>query len=72
MSRHGSTLILQVDGGEGRRYNESFYFKGHQLLFVDKQEGVYAGGPTDYIGIKDNLALASFEQGRDIMYEKTV
>jgi hypothetical protein len=53
-----------MDGGEGRRYNESFFFEGHQLLYIDKQEGVYAGGPISYIGIKDNLPFASFEQGK--------
>ena len=44
MSRYGSAAILTLDGGEGRRYNDSFIFSGHQMMTVDKQEGVYAGG----------------------------
>ena len=41
--RYGSAAILTLDGGEGRRYNDSFHFIGHQMMAVDKQEGVYAG-----------------------------
>ena len=44
MSRYGSAAILTLDGGEGRRYNDSFIFSGNQMMTVDKQEGVYAGG----------------------------
>ena len=29
---------MTLDGGEGRRYNDSFYFSGHQMMTVDKQE----------------------------------
>ena len=43
-SRYGSAAILTLDGGEGRRYNDSLIFSGHQMLTVDTQEGVYAGG----------------------------
>jgi len=44
VSRYGSTAILELDGGEGKKYNETFRFEGHQWMQVDKQEGVYAGG----------------------------
>ena len=44
VARYGSAAILTLDGGEGRRYNDSFIFSGHQMMTVDKQEGVYAGG----------------------------
>ena len=49
VSRYGSAAILTLDGGEGRRYNDSFIFKGHQMMTVDKQEGVYAGGKGNSI-----------------------
>nr|CAD7425766.1 unnamed protein product [Timema monikensis] len=52
VSRYGSAVTLQLDGGEGRRYNETFLFEGHQWLVVDKQEGVFAGGKAEYTGVK--------------------
>ena len=33
--RYGSAAILTLDGGEGRRYNDSFIFKGHQVQMTD-------------------------------------
>ncbi|KAL5279010.1 hmr-1.2 family protein [Megaselia abdita] len=50
--RYGSAAMLELDGGEGRRYNESFEFTGHQWLLVDKQEGVFAGGKAEYTGVR--------------------
>ena len=38
VTRYGSAAILTLDGGEGRRYNDSFLFTGHQMMAVDKQE----------------------------------
>lgn len=61
MTRHGSMVTLQLDGGDGRRYNESFRFRGHQILSIDKQEGVYAGGPTELVGEKSKLVVTSFQ-----------
>lgn len=61
MTRHGSIITLQLDGGDGRRYNESFRFRGHQILSIDKQEGVYAGGPTELVGEKSKLVVTSFQ-----------
>ena len=52
MNRYGSAVILEIDGGEGKNYNESFTFEGHQWLSIDKQEGVYAGGKPEFTGIK--------------------
>lgn len=63
VSRFGSTAILALDGGEGRRYNESFEFVGHQWLMVDKQEGVYAGGKAEYTGVRTFEVLADFQKG---------
>ena len=34
--RYGSAAILTLDGGAGRRYNDSFIFKGHQVQMRDK------------------------------------
>ncbi|CAB4065536.1 Putative neural-cadherin 2,Neural-cadherin [Lepeophtheirus salmonis] len=52
VARYGSAAILTLDGGESRRYNDSFIFDGHQLMTVDKQEGVYAGGKAEYTGVR--------------------
>ncbi|XP_064079326.1 neural-cadherin-like isoform X1 [Macrobrachium nipponense] len=52
VERHGSTANIMLDGGEGRRYNETMTFSGHMLMDVDKQEGVYAGGKAEYTGIR--------------------
>ena len=34
VSRYGSSATIELDGGEGRRYNETFVFEGHQLMRV--------------------------------------
>ncbi|XP_054289195.1 neural-cadherin-like [Macrosteles quadrilineatus] len=62
MVRHGSSISLRLDGGEGRNINESFVFTGHQLITVDKQEGVYAGGPPEHMAGK-NVVLAYLSEG---------
>lgn len=63
MSRYGSAATLELDGGEGRRYNESFDFEGHQWLIVDKQEGVYAGGKAEYTGVRTFEVYADYQKG---------
>ncbi|XP_061509426.1 putative neural-cadherin 2 [Anopheles gambiae] len=52
VQRYGSAAILEMDGGEGANFNQSFSFDGHQWLSVDKQEGVYAGGKPEFTGVK--------------------
>ncbi|XP_050307526.1 neural-cadherin-like isoform X2 [Anthonomus grandis grandis] len=63
VSRYGSAATLELDGGEGRRYNETFHFGGHQWLLVDKQEGVYAGGKAEYTGVKTFEVYADYQKG---------
>ncbi|KAG8223170.1 hypothetical protein J437_LFUL000336 [Ladona fulva] len=63
VSRYGSAAILELDGGEGRRYNETFKFEGHQWLLVDKQEGVYAGGKAEYTGVRTFEVYADYQKG---------
>ncbi|XP_050303597.1 neural-cadherin-like [Anthonomus grandis grandis] len=63
VSRYGSAAILELDGGEGRRLNETFNFSGHQWLFVDKQEGVYSGGKAEYTGIRTFEVYADYQNG---------
>ncbi|XP_066902324.1 neural-cadherin isoform X6 [Halyomorpha halys] len=63
VSRYGSAATLELDGGEGRRYNESFEFEGHQWLIVDKQEGVYAGGKAEYTGVRTFEVYADYQKG---------
>jgi hypothetical protein len=41
VQRYGSVAILTLDGGEGRRYNDSFVFSGHQMMTVDKQVSIF-------------------------------
>ena len=63
VARYGSAAILTLDGGEGRRYNDSFHFTGHQMMAVDKQEGVYAGGKAEYTGVRTFEVYSDFSKG---------
>ena len=63
VQRYGSVAILTLDGGEGRRYNDSFIFSGHQMMTVDKQEGVYAGGKAEYTGVRTFEVYSDFSKG---------
>nr|CAD7430770.1 unnamed protein product [Timema monikensis] len=63
VSRYGSAVTLQLDGGEARRYNETFLFEGHQWLVVDKQEGVFAGGKAEYTGVRTFEVHADYQKG---------
>ncbi|XP_043276745.1 neural-cadherin isoform X3 [Venturia canescens] len=63
VSRYGSAATLELDGGEGRRFNETFSFEGHQWLMVDKQEGVYAGGKAEYTGVRTFEVYADYQKG---------
>lgn len=51
--------MIEIDGGEGKNYNETFTFQGHQWLAIDKQEGIFVGGKPEFTGIK------SFEVNSD-------
>lgn len=66
VSRYGSAATLELDGGEGRRFNETFSFEGHQWLVVDKQEGVYAGGKAEYTGVRTFEVYADYQKGKTI------
>lgn len=63
VSRYGSIATLEIDGGGGRKYNETFELKGHQLLLVDKQEGIYAGGKAEYINARTYEVYSDFQKG---------
>ncbi|XP_076297147.1 neural-cadherin isoform X1 [Lasioglossum baleicum] len=63
VSRYGSAATLELDGGEGRRFNETFSFEGHQWLLVDKQEGVYASGKAEYTGVRTFEVYADYQKG---------
>ncbi|XP_043069622.1 putative neural-cadherin 2 isoform X1 [Drosophila bipectinata] len=62
ISRYGSAALMELDGGESRRYNESFHYTGHQWLSIDKQEGVYAGGKAEYTGVKTFEVQSDFQR----------
>lgn len=61
VQRYGSAVIMELDGGEGKNYNESFVFKGHQWLNVDKQEGIFVGGKPEFTGMKSFEVTADFQ-----------
>lgn len=65
VSRYGSAATLELDGGEGRRFNETFSFEGHQWLLVDKQEGVFAGGKAEYTGVRTFEVYADYQKGEE-------
>ena len=67
VTRYGSAAILTLDGGEGRRYNDSFKFLGHQMMAVDKQEGVYAGGKAEYTGVRTFEVYSDFSKGNNMI-----
>ena len=46
------------------RYNDSFVFSGHQMMTVDKQEGVYAGGKAEYTGVRTFEVYSDFAKGQ--------
>lgn len=54
-----------MDGGEGSWYNETFLFEGHQLLTIDKQEGIYAGGKAEYIGVRTFEVQSDYNKGNN-------
>ncbi len=70
VSRHGSIAMLELDGGEGKKYNETFRFEGHQWMQVDKQEGVYAGGKAEYTGHRSFEVYADYQKSESIWDEK--
>lgn len=50
VSRYGSVAMISLDGGEGKRYNETLEYEGkHQQMKVEKQN-VFAGGYVEYSG----------------------
>lgn len=59
--------MLELDGGEGRRYNETFVFEGHQYMQVDKQEGVYAGGKAEYTGVRSYEVYGDYQKGKSLI-----
>ncbi|CAH1131679.1 unnamed protein product [Ceutorhynchus assimilis] len=64
VSRYGSEASLELDSGEGQRYNETLNnFSGHQWLLIDKQEGVYGGGKAEYTGVKTFEVSGGFQKG---------
>lgn len=49
-SRFGSTASLMLDGGGGKRYNETTQFEGYHQLFIVNKQGISVGGDISYIG----------------------
>ncbi|XP_064117207.1 neural-cadherin-like isoform X1 [Macrobrachium nipponense] len=44
VQRYGATITLTLDGGEGRKYNETSGASDYMLMSTDAQEGVFIGG----------------------------
>lgn len=65
VTRYGSVAALEIDGGEGWKYNETFQYEGHQWMMVDKQEGVYAGGKAEYTGHRSFEVYADYQKGKN-------
>ena len=65
VERYGSKAMLMVDGGEGRRFNETVLPTGHMLLHVDRIDGIYAGGKLEFTGIRTFKVLNDFKMGKD-------
>lgn len=61
VNRYGSALMMEIDGGEGKNYNETFTFEGHQWLSIDKQEGIFVGGKPEFTGVKSLEVNSDFQ-----------
>ena len=64
VSRHGSVAMLELDGGEGKKYNETFKFEGRQWMQVDRQDGVYVGGRAEDLGDKKFEVWADYHDSK--------
>ncbi|XP_076257873.1 neural-cadherin-like [Rhynchophorus ferrugineus] len=62
-SRYGSLGIVELDNGEGVRYNSTYEFVGHQFLQIDKQEGVFVGGKVEFTGVRTFEVISDFQNG---------
>ncbi len=69
--RYGSAAMLTIDGGEGRRYNDSIVFSGNQMMTVDRYDGVYLGGKAEYTGIRRFTVHSDYSNGciDDVRFE---
>ena len=63
--------MLELDGGEGRKYNETFKFEGHQWMLVDNQDGVYAGGKAEHTGRQSFEVYADYQKGESTQCFRT-
>lgn len=55
LSRHGSVASIALDGGEGRRYNETLEYDGlRQLMQINKDNVLVGGGYRDELGNMQN------------------
>ncbi|XP_068233350.1 neural-cadherin-like [Palaemon carinicauda] len=63
VERFGSVLILSLDGGEGRRYNETSLFSESVLMDIDEKEGLYVGGRVHYTDANIFSVRNDYNQG---------
>ncbi|XP_068236938.1 neural-cadherin-like [Palaemon carinicauda] len=64
VSRFGLNVILSLDEGDGKWYNESFKSDSrHLLMDVDLQEGIIIGGKVRYSGVDIFTVEDDYKQG---------
>ncbi|CAL4150231.1 unnamed protein product, partial [Meganyctiphanes norvegica] len=61
--RDVSSAVLLLDGGEGRRYNETRPLSSHGLLDIGKQAFIFAGGVGEYTHSNTYTIINDFKQG---------
>ncbi|CAL4150228.1 unnamed protein product, partial [Meganyctiphanes norvegica] len=61
--RDVSSAVLLLDGGEGRRYNETRPLSSHGLLDIGKQAFIFAGGVGEYTHSNTYSIINDFKQG---------
>lgn len=66
--RAGSAVIVELDGGEGRRGNRTVDFSSRHLLTVDTEEGLYLGGKPEYTEIGTIAVEHDFQEGKRLPY----
>ena len=65
VERFGLNVILTLDEGEGKRYNESFMDGSrHLLMDTDAHEGVSVGGKAFYSGTDIIAVERDFKEGK--------
>ncbi|KAK7083607.1 Cadherin [Halocaridina rubra] len=63
---YGFHTSLSLDGGEGRRCNESYGFSNSNTVNTNKEEGLYVGGTVEHFDYTTFRVHNDFKQGNTL------